>query len=244
MDNETQGDGIVLTPNENRQRTRALSLLTDVSGLQDDRQGPKVPTQRSSGVVRLALETLHCMGVPLDARLVAQIVSIRHRVDRPVSIYAALSEVERRTQLRGGGNTVWVAPAIHATRLTPIPALLTRSDWGEVQRVVDVYTLRVLHLHILLKLLELWETARGRHDDTTTGRLAALAARYGRSVAGVSVSATFEPRVYRTAARDELSLIARLDRAHREDAAARLARHAPSIRAWGLPIVAIEGEDT
>ncbi|MDQ2827496.1 MAG: hypothetical protein M3Y74_00375, partial [Chloroflexota bacterium] len=126
----------------------------------------------------------------------------------------------------------------------PIPALLTRSDWGEVQRVVDVYTLRVLHLHILLKLLELWETARGRHDDTTTGRLAALAARYGRSVAGVSVSATFEPRVYRTAARDELSLIARLDRAHREDAAARLARHAPSIRAWGLPIVAIEGEDT
>lgn len=178
-----------------------------------------------------ALGVLDAIMVPLSARVISQIGAVHFGFELPVKQLSSIRRDDRRRIFDRDhyARPAYVAPAITARSLTPIPRLFTSSAWPPSRRLVGARSARADQLRCLLALLKLREA----HDEPS--RLDAIIRRYAINVPrAVTPGAHLEPDRIASAAEAELDLISSLDDEERAEAATRFERLTLAEQIWGI----------
>jgi hypothetical protein len=133
--------------------------------------------------------------------------------------------------LRAGqaSESLALVPAIWCLDLSAIPGTYTCSTWSLEQRLVGMYTPRVRHLRVLLRLLDDAGLQGSEAGQRLINRLA-------ETVPGAILRGRVRvPLEVRASAEAELAEIEPLDLTERGAAATRLTALAPAFQLWGQP---------
>jgi hypothetical protein len=177
------------------------------------------------------LGVLDAIMVPLSARVISQIGAVHFGFELPVKQLSSIRRDDRRRIFDRDhyARPAYVAPAITARSLTPIPRLFTSSAWPPDRRLVGARSARADQLRCLLALLKLREA----HDEPS--RLDAIIRRYAINVPrAVAPGAHLEPDRIASAAEAELAQISPLDDEERAEAAMRFERLTLAEQIWGI----------
>jgi hypothetical protein len=178
-----------------------------------------------------ALTVLDAIMVPLSARVISQIGAVHFGFELPVKQLSSIRRDDRRRIFDRDhyARPAYIAPAITARSLTPIPRLFTSSAWPPDHRLVGARSARADQLRCLLALLKLREA----HDEPS--RLDAIIRRYAINVPrAIAPGAHLEPDRISSAAEAELAQISPLDNEERAEAAARFERLTLAEQIWGI----------
>jgi hypothetical protein len=195
---------------------------------------PRVFELRSPGAQprrEQTLTVLDAIGVPMSARVISQIGAAHFGFDLPVKQLSSIRRDDRRRifDRDPDARPAYVAPALAARSLAPIPRLFTSSAWPPERRLVGARSARADQLRTLLALLNLREA----HEDNP--RIDIIIRRYAINVPeAVAPGRDIDPERIRHAAEAELAQIAPLDAEERDEAVARFGRLQLTDQIWGI----------
>lgn len=177
------------------------------------------------------LTVLDAVGVPMSARVISQIGAAHFGFELPVKQLSSIRRDDRRRifDRNPDGRPAYVAPALAARSLAPIPRLFTSSAWPPERRLVGARSARTDQLRTLLALL----TLREAHKDNP--HLDVIIRRYAINVPeAVAPGKDIAPERVRRAAEAELEQISPLDAEERDEAIVRFARLPVAEQIWGI----------
>jgi hypothetical protein len=185
-----------------------------------------------------ALDIIDEIGVPAAPALIEELAWIVTGSKIASSRFASLRRDEERAARRDfTARPAWIAPALSAAHLTPLPRLLTSSAWPVEHRLVGARSARVNHLVATLAFADRLDRMVAAEAPQAID-MERLVARFARGVPGaIAPGARLDTQRLREVVRTELNSIEHLDRAERGEAAARLRRYGLHQQTWGLPPV-------
>lgn len=185
-----------------------------------------------------ALDIIDEIGAPAAPALIGELAKILLDTEIASSRFASLRRDEERAARRDfTARPAWIAPALSASHLTPLPRLLTSSAWPVERRLIGARSMRVNHLIATLAFADRLDRMIAA-GASQAGDMERLVARFARGIPGAIASGErLDTDRLREVARTELAAIEEVDRAELTKAAARLRRYGPHQQAWGLPPV-------
>ena len=194
--------------------TKCVDYGRNVGGNGRQRHDPPIRERLLAG--------LEMLGVPAEVRTSAEAAQACTGLYVNNRQVASLRRAERDSwDVRPEGRPAYVAPALHHRGFEPLRGYLTSSDWELWRRVVGPLSLRVDYLEATINISERLAWVRER-SPAASEPFERLAWRLARSIPGGLANGTVDTEATVEAARAELDLVQKEDRAQREEAAERL----------------------
>lgn len=182
------------------------------------------------------LDVLNTFGVPATPRTISEFAAAALNLSLPAARFSSLRRDEESAFKKNpAARPAWVAPAINAGTLTPIPRVVADSSWSIERRLIGPRTLRVNHLYILLAFIESTQELSGE-DELAESHMYNLTLRYASTVRGALRSGSPQPKLgeVKGTVMAELEQIEGDDRREREAAAERIRSLPTYNQIWGL----------
>lgn len=183
------------------------------------------------------LDVLDLVGVPTMPRLLSALCTTIYEREAPPTRFGSLRRDDERAYRRAAhSRPAWIAPALDATTLAPMPRWIVNSSWAPERRVIGAHSLRANQLRSAFAILETTkpEALSAAEQDQVREVLKLVPVRVLMG-ARVLTPAEMPMEHARAMVAHELSRVEHDDEEERRDAAARLAALPADQQIWGIP---------
>ncbi len=199
---------------------RRVQRIVDAQRVQGLRGGLSSPASlkglTSDPPIRdVVADTLRLAGVPLAARILAELAAVFFERQIPAARLASIRRDEERAyDRRPTARPEWIVPAINAVTLTAMPRLIALSSWESRRRLVGPRSVHVNHLRTIIAIVE--HVGQRPSSVSPEQRVVSLVRRLAAPLVDPQRAGSITLDAMAQAAREELDVIEPDDRRDRE----------------------------